>query len=113
MIDVKTMRGDKELTFKAVETAPEYNRIKFYFTVDGERIILPNMGQTKLVGKSGAVYAYEGGGELMTEKYGCNQDMAFNGITDFSDLSTVTLTYAFEGYDPVTVTFDIPGLKSK
>ncbi len=26
------------------------------------------------------------------------------------DLSTVTLTYTFEGYEPVTVTFDIPGL---
>lgn len=25
-----------------------------------------------------------------------------------NDLSTVTLTYAFEGFDPVTVTFDIP-----
>lgn len=109
-IDVKTVRGDKNLIFKAVETVPEYNRVKFYFASDEERIILPDRIQTNLVGKSGKVYAYEGGGQLMSEKYGCKQDMAFSNITDFSDLSTVTLTYAFEGYDPVTVTFDIPGL---
>lgn len=34
----------------------------------------------------------------------------YREINDNIDLSTVTLTYAFEGYDPVTVTFDIPGL---
>jgi|GEM_PF-6650022 len=110
LINVHTMRGDKALILKAVETVPQYNRIKFYFATEEEHIVLADIKMTKLRDKRGNVYAYEGGGQLMAEQYGCNQDMAFAGITDYSDLSTVTLTYAFEGYEPVTVTFDIPGL---
>jgi lysyl-tRNA synthetase class II len=104
-LDVKTVRGEGTLTFIKVETNPQKNEIIFYYETSDEKAVMPNSRETSLQDKNGAKYISVGGGGV-----GNSGKIHFNNITDFSDLSTVTLTYAFEGFDPVTVTFDIPGI---
>lgn len=102
-LDVKTVRGEGTLTFIKVETNPQKNEIIFYYETSDEKAVMPNSRETSLQDKNGAKYISVGGGGV-----GNSGKIHFYNITDFSDLSTVTLTYAFEGFDPVTVTFDIP-----
>jgi len=104
-VNIETKRGDGTLTFIKAESKPFANEIIFYYETSDESAKMPDISKTFLVGKSGKKYTTD-------TFYGVGNkgQVHFQGITDFSDLSTVTLTYAFEGYDPVTVTFDIPGL---
>ncbi len=104
-LNVKTQRGDGTLTFIKAETRPATNQIIFYYETSDDLAKMPDIYKTVLIGKSGKEYKTQNFGGV-----GNKGDVWFDNITDFSDLSTVTLTYAFEGYEPVTVTFDIPGL---
>lgn len=104
-LNIETRRGDGTLTFIKVETKPETNEAVFYYETSDEIAKMTNIRETFLIGKSQKKYKPNSFGGV-----GNKGDIIFQNITDFSDLSTVTLTYAFDGYDPVTVTFDIPGL---
>lgn len=108
-LDVETRRGDGTLTFVKAETRPNKNQIRLYYETSDETAKMPSVENgaisTTLTGKSGNKYYTDSFGGV-----GNKGDIIFDEITDFSDLSTVTLTYAFEGFDPVTVTFDIPGI---
>mgnify|MGYP000855919598 CR=1 FL=1 len=104
-LDVKTVRGEGTLTFIKVETNPQKNEIIFYYETSDEKAVMPNSRETSLQDKNGAKYISVGGGGV-----GNSGKIHFYNITDFSDLSTVTLTYAFEGFDPVTVKIDIAGI---
>jgi hypothetical protein len=102
-LNVETQRGDGTLTFVRFETRPDSDEAVFYYETSEPRAKMPVVGQTLLVGKSGTEYKTD-------TFYGTGNkgQVAFQNITDFSDLSTVTLTYTFEGFDPVTVTIEIP-----
>ncbi len=104
-LNVETQRGEGTLTFIKAETKPDKNLIIFYYETSEEKAKMPEVTKTFLTGKSGKKY-----GTDTFYGVGNKGQVHFQGITDFSDISTVTLTYAFEGFDPVTVTFDIPGL---
>ena len=107
-LDIQNVFGDKEYLLRITSATRryDYNILVFSFTIDTKKSRLsPDRSRSCLIDKSGMEYKldgfWHGGGK---------GEIGFQNITDFSDLSTVTLTYAFEGYDTVTVTFDIPGI---
>ena len=108
-LNVETKRGDGTLTFTKLEIMSGRKAFIFYFAIESDEKlgIMPEPKSTFLIGKSGRKYeASSMGGNNK------NGAIAFIGAdrecVDLSDLPTVTLTYAFKGFDPVTVTFDIP-----
>ena len=104
-LNVETKRGEGTLTFIQLKIKPETSEAIFYYETSDEQSKMTNIKETSLVGKSKNKYKSDSFGGT-----GNKGDIIFQNITDFTDLSTVTLTYAFEGFDPVTVTFDIPGI---
>lgn len=108
-LNVETVRGDGTLTFKSVKlyynNTIDKNMAVFSYETEDEKAIMPIEKDTVCIGVSGNPYEAKGMGGT-----GNKGEIHFYDITDFSDLSTVTLTYAFDGYDPVTVEFEIPGL---
>lgn len=107
-LNVVTQRGEGTLTFTKVNIIYQYAGLSYggikleYITSDKDAVV-PILENSYCKGISGKTYkAGDIGGK---DNIGI---MSFYGITDFSDLSTVTLTYQFEGFDPVTVTFNIP-----
>ena len=107
--NIESSRGDGRIKFMSVRTDTEYNRITFYYDIldyGTNKHLMPDYTRAKLIDKTGVEYSCIGFGEANRKG-----DIEFR-VTDFdhADFSTVTLTYAFEGYDPVTVTFEIPGL---
>lgn len=98
-LNVETSKGDGNLTIKSAKLDYEFNRIIFNYTDTDSPNAVPVMDGIKLTGNSGKSYRVQIAG---------NGIFSFTGVTDFTDLSTVTLTYQFEGFDPVTVTFNIP-----
>jgi len=108
-LNVETIRGDGTLTFTSVKLSynkyVRMNQVDFTYKTSEKRAIMPETKKTYLLDKNGTKYIADGMGGA-----GDEGKITFYDIPDENDLSTVTLTYAFEGYDPVTVTFDIPGL---
>lgn len=105
-LHVVTQRGEGTLTFVSAEFDYQNGILTLNYETSDKHAVPPKRGaDMPLWGKSGKLYeGFSIGGK------GSTGNMMYRGITDFSDLSTVTLTYAFEGYEPVTVTFDIPGI---
>lgn len=102
-LNVATKRGEGSLVINSALLKYEFGEIVFNYNTSDENAYLPIARSCSLEGKSGKKYsAGVIGGKDNTGS------MEFYGITDFTDLSTVTLTYQFEGFDPVTVTFNIP-----
>lgn len=108
-LNIETQRGDGTLTIKSVRLYYNENIDKniaaFSYETSDKIAAIPIEEQTKCIGKSGKTYVCKG-----MFGTGNKGEIHIYNVPDFSDLSTVTVTYAFEGYDPVTVTFDIPGL---
>lgn len=104
-LNVETQRGDGTLTFIKVEFNYKYNVAIFYYETSETKPANPIPQETACTDVKNRTYEADGMGGT-----GNKGKISFSDITDFSDLSNVTLTYAFEGYDPVTVTFNIPGL---
>jgi hypothetical protein len=104
------------LKFALVKVNYEYGYVDFYYSIESEKRLLPgtatledNQGNKLTLSRFGATpYKIP---KKEDEKYEFKDCViGFQGLTTEHDLSTVTLTYAFEGFDPVTVTFDIPGI---
>ena len=104
-LNIETQRGDGTLTFTGITLSFKRDTAIFSYETSDKKAVMPIENTTKCVGKSGKTYEADGFGGT-----GSKGQVWFPSITDFADLSTVTLTYAFEGFDPVTVTFDIPGI---
>lgn len=108
-LNVETKSGNVTLTFTSAKLNYKLRRVTFYYETNREKAIMPELPGTFLIGKSGERYECGGMGCKPGEGH-----IDFKGIADFSDLSTVTLTYISdlfaEKLDPVTVTFDIPGI---
>ncbi|HHW45289.1 MAG TPA: hypothetical protein GXX17_00050 [Clostridiales bacterium] len=108
-LDVVTNRGDEILRFTAVTFRYDRNAAVFSYEIEPEDknqelvAAMPIEAGTKCIGKSGIEYKAEGMGGVNDKG-----EIWFVGIDNFNDLASVTITYAFEGYDPVTVTIDIP-----
>lgn len=108
-LNVETKRGDGTLTFTSLQLDYKWHFVAFFYKTSAERAFVPDSEETFLTGKSGKRYENGGMGGI-SGKADDEGLMYFEDITDFSDLSTVTITYKFEKFDPVTVTFDIPGI---
>ena len=108
-LSAETTRGDEKLTFKAVRLyyndMINKNMAVFSYETESKTAALPIESQTKCIGLSGKSYEAKGMGGT-----GNKGEIHFYNVPDFSDLSTVTLTYAFVGFDPVTVKIDIAGI---
>lgn len=106
-LNVVTKYGSNTLIFTELTTSYDESAAVFLYTDDDSHRpeSVPNYGASFLVGKSGRKYkaCSMGNGMFCFERDDKEK-------VDLSDLSTVTLTYAFEGFKPVTVTFDIPGV---
>lgn len=107
-LDVDSYFGDKEfiMHLTSVTRRYDYNVLVFSFSIDIKKEqLVPDRTKSYLIDNTGTKYELDG------FWHGSGKgEIGFKDIYDNSDLSTVTLTYAFEGYDPVTVTFDIPGI---
>jgi len=104
------------LKFTLVKVNYEYGYVDFYYSIESENKLLPgtatledNQGNKLTLSRFGATpYKIP---KKEDEKYEFKDCViGFQGLTTEHDLSTVTITYAFDGYDPVTVEFEIPGL---
>ena len=104
-LNSETKRGEGTLTFTTVTIRYDRNAAIFSYTTSDKNAIMPIESGTYCIGKSGTKYKAEGMGGK-----GDTGEIWFVGITDPTDLSTVTLIYAFEDMDPVTVTINIPGV---
>jgi hypothetical protein len=104
------------LKFVEAKIDYEYGLLKLFFTLEADRIFefdYDNIACKDKNGKMLSKVTYGGLIDTITKKdegliLVNNGSMFFGKVDDATDLSTVTVTYAFEGYDPVTVTFDIP-----
>ena len=110
-LNIVTKRGEGTLKFIKFETRPNlnkvtfYNEVIFYYETSEKKAKIPDSLKTFLYDKNGKKYTTDNFGGV-----GTTGDIRFQNIPDFSDLSTVTITYVFEDFDHVTVTFDIPGI---
>jgi len=106
------------LKFVEAKIDYEYGLLKLFFTLEADRIFEFDYDNIACKDKNGKMLSKVTYGGLIDQRTKKdeglilvnNGSMFFGKVDDATDLSTVTVTYAFEGYDPVTVTFDIPGL---
>lgn len=104
------------LKFTLAKANYEHGYIDFYYSIETDKRLLP--GTATLEDSQGdklTLSRYGATPHKVPKKDGEKYEykdcvIGFQGLTPEHDLSHVTLTYAFEGYDPVTVEFDIPVL---
>lgn len=119
MLDVVNESELGNMHFKSVKINYEYGSLEFSYTLKSDVFTsspIPNSKDTactvsgeelncgSLGGKGKTIYS-EDGTPIGYEGDGV---MSFYKFSDNADLSSVTITYAFEGYDPVTIEIDIP-----
>lgn len=103
-----------KLTFESVKINYEYKSVNFKFVLSSTDTLMFDYARFKCTDKNGKVLQRGSiGGTIgwkgdRTEFVGNDCNMEFSGFDDPADIETVTLTYAFEGYDPITLTIDIP-----
>jgi len=116
-LNVASESAQGKVIIKSVYVDYHYGTLWFKYNVDLTQKLNLDMDSFKCTTKSGKVLSWgarsipslaEKDGRWISVGEGSN--MEFYGFDSPEDASTVTLTYAFEGYEPVTVTFDIPGL---
>lgn len=120
-IDVKVQNPFGEISFYKAKTGHDlqYVSIVFSYKLTADKRIYPvtvkaidkndNEYSMLIFGATPSKTFKNENGEIIGYEYDDTMGV-FKKISDNIDLSHVTLTYAFEGYDPVTVEFDIPGL---
>lgn len=103
-----------KLTFESVKINYEYKSVNFKFVLSSTDTLMFDYARFKCTDKNGKVLQRGSiGGTIgwkgdRTEFVGNDCNMEFSGFDDPADIETVTITYAFEGYEPVTLTIDIP-----
>lgn len=119
-LDIKSESPVGEMAFTSAKISYDntYAAIIFSYTLSSDKRIYPNTASA--IDKNQNLFSLLSFGanpknikdaDGATIGYEYNDEIGvFGTLNDTIDFSTVTLTYAFEGYDPVTVTFDIPGL---
>ena len=104
-LNVTTLSDFATIRITSARFSYEYNTLYMTYDVEYKVETRPqnDMTRTTCFDKTGRQLRYVTFGDS-----GNKGTIIFSHITDPADLSTITLTYAFEGYDPVTVTIDIP-----
>lgn len=113
-LDIVSETDIFKLTFTSVTINYEHKSINFKYDLSSTVYLIHEFEKNKCVDKSGKELnrgIIGGGGtnwnEERTEFTGKNCNIGFYGFSDPANIETVTLTYAFEGYDPVTLEIDL------